>query len=45
MTASLDQGVSIEVLRPVHDIVHRQVAAGYGRQGTARIVEALRSTR
>ncbi|WP_374690114.1 NAD(P)-dependent oxidoreductase [Frankia sp. AvcI1] len=45
VTASLDQGVSIEVLRPVHDIVHRQVAAGYGRQGTARIVEALRSTR
>lgn len=45
VTASLDQGVNVEVLRPVHDIARRQVAAGYGRQGTARIFEELRSTR
>lgn len=45
VTASLDQGVSVEVLRPVLDIVRRQIAAGYGRQGTARIVEELRKSR
>ncbi|WP_261565171.1 hypothetical protein [Frankia gtarii] len=45
VTASLDQGVNVEVLRPVLDIVRRQIAAGYGRQGTARIVEELRRVR
>lgn len=42
---SVDQGVSVEVLRPVHDIVRRQIAAGFGDQGTARIFEELRSNR
>ncbi|OHV47384.1 NAD(P)-binding domain-containing protein [Pseudofrankia sp. BMG5.36] len=45
VTASLDQGVNVEVLRPVLDIVRRQIAAGYGRQGTARIFEELRKAR
>lgn len=45
VTASLDQGVNVEVLRPVHDVVRRQIAAGYGRQGTARIFEVLRKAR
>jgi 3-hydroxyisobutyrate dehydrogenase-like beta-hydroxyacid dehydrogenase len=43
VTASVEVGVDVEVLRPVHDIVRRQIAAGYGRQGTARIVEELRA--
>ncbi|GAA4596168.1 NAD(P)-binding domain-containing protein [Planotetraspora phitsanulokensis] len=43
--ASIDQSVNVEVLKPVHDIVRRQIAAGFGKQGTARIFEDLRSTR
>jgi 3-hydroxyisobutyrate dehydrogenase-like beta-hydroxyacid dehydrogenase len=43
--ASRDQGVDIEVLRPVRDIVERLIDAGYGAHGTARIFEALRSDR
>ncbi|MFK3979533.1 NAD(P)-dependent oxidoreductase [Micromonospora sp. NPDC050397] len=43
--ASLDQGVGVEVLRPVHDLVTRQIAAGFGDQDTARIFEELRSGR
>ncbi|ONH61503.1 dehydrogenase [Frankia sp. CcI49] len=45
VTASLDQGVNVEVLRPVLDIVRRQTVSGYGRQGTARIFEELRESR
>jgi 3-hydroxyisobutyrate dehydrogenase-like beta-hydroxyacid dehydrogenase len=43
--ASTDQGVSVEVLKPVYDIVRRQIDAGFGEQGTARIFEELRSSR
>jgi 3-hydroxyisobutyrate dehydrogenase-like beta-hydroxyacid dehydrogenase len=43
--ASLDQGVSAEVLGPVHDMVRRQISTGFGGHGTARIFEELRSTR
>ncbi|RKR87597.1 6-phosphogluconate dehydrogenase-like protein [Micromonospora pisi] len=43
--ASIDQGVSIEVLRPVHDLVRRQITAGYGPQGSDRVFEEMRSTR
>lgn len=43
--ATSDQGVPVEVLRPVHDIVRRQIAAGHGGEGTARIFEELRSAR
>ncbi|MCK9904722.1 dehydrogenase [Parafrankia colletiae] len=45
VTASLEAGVQVDVLRPVHDIVRRQIAAGHGRQGTARIFEELRNAR
>jgi 3-hydroxyisobutyrate dehydrogenase-like beta-hydroxyacid dehydrogenase len=43
MRASTEQGVDAGVLRPVHDIVRRQIAAGFGDQGTARIFEELRT--
>lgn len=45
MRASLEQGVNPEVLKPVHDVVRRQIAAGFGRQGTACIFEELSSAR
>ena len=45
LRASVDQGVSTEVLQPVHDLVARQIAAGHGEHGTARIIEELRGTR
>jgi hypothetical protein len=45
LRASTEQGVSVEVLKPVHDLVRRQITAGFGKQGTARIVEELRSSR
>ncbi|BCJ62459.1 NAD(P)-dependent oxidoreductase [Micromonospora endophytica] len=45
MQASRDQGVSTEVLRPIHDLVHRQIAAGRGTQGSDRIFEELRRPR
>jgi 3-hydroxyisobutyrate dehydrogenase-like beta-hydroxyacid dehydrogenase len=43
MRASTEQGVDAEVLRPVYDTVRRQIAAGFGDQGTARIFEELRT--
>ncbi|PZG14255.1 NAD(P)-dependent oxidoreductase [Micromonospora craterilacus] len=43
--ASIDQGMNAEVLRPVHDLVRRQIAAGHGAQGFDRIFEELRITR
>lgn len=45
MRASSDAGVDAEVLKPVHDIVRRQIAAGFGEEGTARMFEEMRSTR
>ncbi|MGC5053642.1 NAD(P)-dependent oxidoreductase [Micromonospora sp. DT48] len=45
MQASTGQGVPDEVLQPVHDLVRRQIAAGFGEHGTARIFEELRSAR
>jgi 3-hydroxyisobutyrate dehydrogenase-like beta-hydroxyacid dehydrogenase len=45
VTASVEQGVSAEVLAPVHEMIQRQIAAGYGKQGFARIFEELRTTR
>ena len=45
VTASVEQGVSAAVLRPVHQIIQRQIAAGHGNEGFARIFEELRSTR
>ncbi|GIJ06828.1 NAD(P)-dependent oxidoreductase [Micromonospora andamanensis] len=45
MQASTGQGVTDEVLKPVHDLVRRQLAAGFGEHGTARMFEELRSAR
>jgi 3-hydroxyisobutyrate dehydrogenase-like beta-hydroxyacid dehydrogenase len=45
VTASVEQGVSAAVLRPVHEMIQRQIAAGHGNEGFARIFEELRSTR
>ena len=45
LAASAEQGVDPRVLEPVHDLVRRQIEAGFGAQGTARIVEELRSRR
>ncbi|WP_341721075.1 NAD(P)-binding domain-containing protein [Micromonospora sp. FIMYZ51] len=43
--ASLDQAVPADVLRPIRDLVRRQIAAGHGKQGADRIFEELRSVR
>lgn len=45
ITTCADQGVSDEVIRPVHEMVQRQIAAGHGEEGVDRIFEELRSTR
>ncbi|MGW4945390.1 NAD(P)-dependent oxidoreductase [Actinoplanes sp. NPDC004185] len=45
LRGSAGQGVSTEVLQPVHDLVRRQIGAGHGDLGTARIFEELRTTR
>ncbi|MEV4760374.1 NAD(P)-binding domain-containing protein [Micromonospora sp. NPDC049559] len=45
LRTSADQGVDAGVLRPIHDNVRRQIAAGLGGLGTARIFEELRTTR
>jgi 3-hydroxyisobutyrate dehydrogenase-like beta-hydroxyacid dehydrogenase len=45
VTATVEQGMSAEVLQPVHAMIQRQIAAGHGREGFARIFEELRSTR
>ena len=42
LRTSADQGVRTDLLQPVHDLVARQIAAGHGALGTARIVEELR---
>jgi 3-hydroxyisobutyrate dehydrogenase-like beta-hydroxyacid dehydrogenase len=39
VTATVEQGVSAEVLQPVHDMVQRQIASGHGKEGFARIFE------
>lgn len=45
MRAGTEQGVGVEVLKPVHEMVRRQIDAGFGELGTARIFEELRSDR
>jgi 3-hydroxyisobutyrate dehydrogenase-like beta-hydroxyacid dehydrogenase len=45
VTASVEQGVSAEVLEPVHRMIRHQIAAGHGKQGFARIFEEMSSTR
>ena len=43
LQASADQGVSTEVIAPVQALIRRQIAAGHGKDGFARIYEELRS--
>jgi 3-hydroxyisobutyrate dehydrogenase-like beta-hydroxyacid dehydrogenase len=45
VTATVEQGVSTEVLAPVHELIQRQIAAGHGKEGFARVFEELRSAR
>lgn len=45
LRAGREHGVDLEVLRPVHAIVRRQIAAGFGEHGTARMFESMRSAR
>jgi hypothetical protein len=45
VTASVEQGVSADVLQPAHEMIRRQIAGGHGEEGFARIFEELRSTR
>jgi hypothetical protein len=45
IAASTEQGVSAEVLLPVHQMIRRQIAAGHGKEGFARIFEEIRRTR
>jgi len=45
VTASVEQGVSPEALEPVHRMIQRQITAGHGKQGFARIYEEMRTTR
>jgi hypothetical protein len=45
LTASAEQGVDTRVLKPVHDLVRAQIDAGFGKQGSARMFEELRSRR
>lgn len=41
--ASRDQGVSTEVVDVVQRLIHRQIEAGHGTEGFARIIEGIRS--
>ncbi|GAA1652211.1 NAD(P)-binding domain-containing protein [Actinoplanes couchii] len=45
LRATTEQGVPPGLLQPVHDLVARQIEAGHGDLGTARIFEELRSAR
>jgi 3-hydroxyisobutyrate dehydrogenase-like beta-hydroxyacid dehydrogenase len=40
--ASVDQGVSPDILLPVHTLIRKQIAAGHGKEGFSRIFEGLR---
>ncbi len=42
--ATVDQGVSTEVIAPVQALIRRQIAAGHGKEAFARIYEEIRST-
>jgi 3-hydroxyisobutyrate dehydrogenase-like beta-hydroxyacid dehydrogenase len=42
LQASREQGVSVEVLEPVQRLIRRQIDAGHGDEGFARIYEELR---
>ncbi|MEJ3745735.1 NAD(P)-binding domain-containing protein [Actinomycetes bacterium KLBMP 9797] len=39
---SRDQGIGVDVLTPIQALIHRQVAAGHGRESFVRIYEGIR---
>lgn len=43
LQASVDQGVSTDVIQPVQTLITRQIAAGHGKEGFARIYEEIRN--
>lgn len=43
LRVSADHGVSSEVIEPVQRMIERQIAAGHGKDGLARIYEEIRS--
>lgn len=43
LTASADQGISTEVVDMVQRLIQRQVDAGHGKDGFARIMESIRA--
>ncbi|RSM58386.1 6-phosphogluconate dehydrogenase [Actinoplanes sp. ATCC 53533] len=44
LTASSDQGISTEVVAMVQRLIHRQVDAGHGKDGFARIMESIKGS-
>ncbi len=42
LTASSDQGISTEVIAMVQSLIQRQIDAGHGREGFARIIESIK---
>ncbi|OLP00975.1 6-phosphogluconate dehydrogenase [Mycolicibacterium porcinum] len=43
VNASRDQGISTEVVDMVQRLIHRQIDAGHGDEGFARIIESIRN--
>ena len=43
--ASVDQGISTEVIDPVRTLIRRQIAAGHGKDAFARIYEGIKEHR
>lgn len=44
LTASSDQGISTEVIAMVQRLIHRQIDAGHGKDGFARIMESIKGS-
>ncbi|MCT4357763.1 NAD(P)-binding domain-containing protein [Streptomyces sp. Je 1-79] len=42
LTASADQGISTEVIGMVQNLIRRQIDAGHGTEGFARIIESIK---
>lgn len=40
---TIDQGVRPDIIAPVHALIRRQIAAGHGKEGFARIFEGIRA--
>ena len=43
VSASREQGISTELVDVVQRMIHRQIDAGHGRDGFARVIESLRA--